>query len=243
MRHQTPIAGFQCPTRRAPKVYISRWVTVLEQTWLANIAQTQGMAKSDYAASSGDSRHISGDNFYRPASYANIRADLFPLTSVCQMTGNIKIDQYVQYCQTGVMFYRSTIKVAQVSDGTSNTYMVGEKWMPANGYEGTTDLKAPGFTYGDNQSMYTGYESDNHRAAWHMKASKDVQEDSQPSQDYVGAADDTPEERKFGSAHASSFHMVFCDGSVHGIAYDIDPVTHSRLAHRFEGEVADFEGP
>jgi hypothetical protein len=36
--------------------------------------------------------------------------------------------------------------------------------------------------------------------------------------------------------------MVFCDASVHSIGYDIDPVAHRALAHRFDGEVVNFPG-
>jgi len=37
--------------------------------------------------------------------------------------------------------------------------------------------------------------------------------------------------------------MVFCDGSVHSIAYEIDPATHRALAHRFDGEAVQADGP
>jgi hypothetical protein len=36
--------------------------------------------------------------------------------------------------------------------------------------------------------------------------------------------------------------MVFCDGSVHSVPYDIDPLAHRELAHRFDGGAADLKG-
>jgi hypothetical protein len=41
----------------------------------------------------------------------------------------------------------------------------------------------------------------------------------------------------FGGPHAGVVLIGMCDGSVHGISFDIDPVTHARLANRKDGEV------
>jgi prepilin-type N-terminal cleavage/methylation domain-containing protein/prepilin-type processing-associated H-X9-DG protein len=243
--HQTALAMFQCPSRRNAQPCLAAWGPpdtgdIKEQPWLAEIARTTGVAKSDYAANSGDSREFSGDDFYRPASYAAIQPEKWTPTSICKVTGDASVDDLVRLCQTGIMYYRSTLKPAQINDGTSKTYLVGEKWMPMDGYEGTTSRDDPGFTAGDNQSMYTGYEWDNHRVSWNPDATR-PKEEYQPAPDSDDGHGGGPE-RRFGSAHSSSFNMVFCDGSVHSIAYDIDPVAHRALAHRFEGEVAHVEG-
>jgi prepilin-type N-terminal cleavage/methylation domain-containing protein len=239
--HQSPVAVFNCPSRRPARIYPSPWgppgnQTIKEQPWLAAVART-GVAKSDYAGNSGDSRRFAGDDFYRPDSYATIKPDQWTPTNICTLTGNPQLDDYVRFCQTGVMYYRSALKTAQITDGTSKTYLVGEKWMPTNGYDGTTDDNDAGYTAGDNQSMYTGYEWDNHRVAWNPNSSAS-QEEFQPAEDAPATGGSGPE-RRFGSAHPSTFQMVFCDGSVHGIAYEIDPATHRALAHRFDSEVVN----
>jgi prepilin-type N-terminal cleavage/methylation domain-containing protein/prepilin-type processing-associated H-X9-DG protein len=242
-RHQTPLPQFLCPSRRSARIFPGYYSSAIaEQPYLKAIIEGQGVAKSDYAASSGDSNYLSGDNFYRPASYAAINNNSWQRTNVCKATGSFANDVYVSFCQTGIMFYRSEIKVAQVNDGTSKTYLVGEKWMPANGYDGSNNPNAAGsgFTYGDNNGMYSGYESDNHRAAWRMTSPVTAQEDSQPRQDNLGVNGGF-EVRPFGSAHSGGFNMVFCDGSVHNINYDIDPVTNSRIANRLDGDVATID--
>ena len=243
--HQTALPSFQCPSRRSAKPYLAAWGPpdtddIKEQPWLAQLARTSGVAKSDYAANSGDSREFSGDDFYRPQSYAAIQPTLWTPTHICRQTGNSALDDFVRLCQTGVMYYRSSLKTGQINDGTSKTYLVGEKWMPIAGYEGTATRDEPGFTAGDNQSMYTGYEWDNHRVAWNPDSTR-PKEDYQPAPDSDDGTGGGPE-RRFGSAHSSTFNIVFCDGSVHSIAYEIDANAHRALANRFEGEVAEVEG-
>jgi prepilin-type N-terminal cleavage/methylation domain-containing protein len=243
--HQTAIAVFNCPSRRAARIYPSPWgppgnQPICEQPWLAAVART-GVAKSDYAASAGDSIEFAGDNFYRPSSYATIQPDKWTPTNVCKKTGNPQQDANVDFCQTGIIYYRSVLKASQITDGTAKTYLVGEKWMPSAGYEGFTDQNAPGFTAGDNQSMYTGFEWDNERVAWNPN-SKTAASVSQPTHDGPDLDTSGTEPRRFGSAHPSTFQMVFCDGSVHSIGYDIDPATHRALANRFDGDVVDANG-
>jgi prepilin-type N-terminal cleavage/methylation domain-containing protein len=237
--HQTPLAIFMCPSRRSPKIVPSFYRTsgdqpVREQPWLVKVAQN-GIAKSDYAANSGNAQTFSGDPFYRPESYAAIDAAEWTPTSICAPSGDEEMDEFVRFCQTGIMYYRSEVRTSQITDGTSKTYMVGEKWMPTNGYDGATSEADAGYTTGDDQSIYTGFVMDNHRVAWNPDSSA-PQESFQPSQDAPGTGN-TGRERRFGSAHSTAFQMVFCDGSVHSVSYDIDPLSHRAMAHRFDGEV------
>jgi prepilin-type N-terminal cleavage/methylation domain-containing protein/prepilin-type processing-associated H-X9-DG protein len=245
--HQSPISGLHCPSRRPAQLYASVWTggPATEFAFLAALGQNEGLVKTDYAASSGDSYHsatVSGlgspaFNYWMPGNYAE--------TGPGGKTPP-RFDEFEGYCddsshqgyQTGVSHYRSEITIQRIEDGTSNTYMVGEKWLNADRYESSAgDSSTPGFNYGENQCAYAGFEWDQHRVAWNARAGKnDVdRERYQPSPDQAGLGANNPEV-KFGSAHASTFNMVFCDGSVRAIAYEIAPLTHAAFANRLDGQ-------
>jgi prepilin-type N-terminal cleavage/methylation domain-containing protein/prepilin-type processing-associated H-X9-DG protein len=242
--HQSPIAGFHCPSRRPAKLYLANMPNPAgEFAFLASIAQKEGVVKTDYAASSGDSYHSASASFrgnetyWQPGTYAEtvpggrVPPEFSREEGFCDDLSSKKF-------QTGISHYRSEVGLRRIEDGTSNTYMVGEKWLGIDLYEGTDGPSGtPGFSWGENQSMYNGWEWDQHRVAWNarwLNSTTDV-EFHQPSQDQAGVAGSDPEV-KFGSAHAGGFNMVFCDGSVHSINYDIDYRTHAYLANRLDGQ-------
>jgi prepilin-type processing-associated H-X9-DG protein len=118
---------------------------------------------------------------------------------------------------TGVSFERSEVTIGDVSDGTTNTYMVAEKYIDALRYTTGTDGA-------DWESMYVGFANDNHRLTF-------ISSNTAPRQDTPGLM----LEDAFGSAHASGFNAVFCDGSVHSISYQIDRTVHAQLGNRRDG--------
>jgi prepilin-type processing-associated H-X9-DG protein len=120
---------------------------------------------------------------------------------------------------TGVCYVRSAIKTSEISDGTSNTNLYGEKSLDAQYYN-------TGLGPADNQSMYSGQDWDNVRTANAAYP---------PMQDRLGAN----LYYSFGSAHPSGCQFVFCDGSVHSISYNVDGVVHARLGNRRDGEAVD----
>jgi prepilin-type processing-associated H-X9-DG protein len=107
--------------------------------------------------------------------------------------------------------------VKHVKDGTSNTYFVGEKYINPQHY-------ANGQDPGDNESMYRG--DDHDVARWTADP---------PARDRPGLA----YHKAFGSAHDSGFNMMFCDGSVRNLSFDIDIKTHRGLGNRKDGIVID----
>ena len=90
-------------------------------------------------------------------------------------------------------------------------------------------------SFGDNQSLYTGYEWDNTRLThWDPDQPKDQ---FRPRRDNASESDWFA----FGSAHAGGYNAAFCDGSVHLIAYSIDRETHRRLGNRHDKQAVKID--
>ncbi len=186
--HQSPVEIFHCPSRRPAKIYLAPMSGMAEQKWLETIGPREGVVKSDYAANSGDALYFDAwpgngtTSLWLPINYAAV--DNASSRRPAAWTDTSNADS--KFFQTGIMYYRSQLKPSRIIDGTSKTYLVGEKYMDPNTYEysggGSND---PSYSLGDNQSAYTGYEWDNHRVAW-QPDSDDDQETHQPRQDTPG---------------------------------------------------------
>jgi prepilin-type N-terminal cleavage/methylation domain-containing protein/prepilin-type processing-associated H-X9-DG protein len=117
--------------------------------------------------------------------------------------------------RTGVVQQYAPVRIAEVTDGTSNTLMVGEKRLNLAklGQPKTDDIL--GYTAGWDQE--TVRRSD-------RAPRRDGQEDS---------------EGRFGSSHPAQFNAVFADGSVRSISYQIDRTIFSFLGNKSDGTVVD----
>ncbi len=185
----TPLSFMNCPSRR-------RAVTYPMFPTHRNADYTDVASRTDYAACAGDA------SWSEPYTWE-------PNTLEEGDSPNAQWAQHPQY--TGVCFERSEVTIDEVRDGTSNTYMVGEKYLNPDHY-------ASGRDPSDDWSMYSGHQDDNHRVTHY---------DAQPKQDRNGLTDRI----SFGSAHPSGFHVVFCDGSVRMIPFSIDQEVHRRLGN------------
>jgi type II secretory pathway pseudopilin PulG len=119
-------------------------------------------------------------------------------------------------CSTGILFQKSSVRISDVRDGTSQTVIVGEINSPA-----TTDRWAYLGRYSYN-SRYTGGSINGYPAtAW--------------TNGSVYYAND------FSSYHEGGAFILFGDGAVRFLSENMDQTTFSALGSRAGNELVDDE--
>jgi prepilin-type N-terminal cleavage/methylation domain-containing protein/prepilin-type processing-associated H-X9-DG protein len=189
------VGGFVCPSRRAAALYDRAIAAGVPGGHAYNADPVPQTNRSDYVANAGDTKRMWGSgpnvaNGFAGAGFSNM------------------IDS------NGISHQRSEVKLSDILDGTSNTYMVGEKYLNPDHYR-------TGLDYGDDHSFFAGDDFDMH--AW---------TDNPPLKDRKGFADFW----RFGSNHPSGFNVAYCDGSVRHVAFSIDAAVH-----RFLGNTRDLQ--
>jgi prepilin-type N-terminal cleavage/methylation domain-containing protein/prepilin-type processing-associated H-X9-DG protein len=232
---QTQVKSYYCPSRRAP----GRLST--PEDWYVNdatppptvtpvgalqfrfsIPNNPAGALGDYAACVGDMRGVA--NNPNSQNWFNVNSN-----------GAIIIATTIPTVSTGspqslvVVSFTSNTKMADIIDGTSNTFLAGEKHVPV-GMFGRAKV-------GDGP-LYSG--------AWTCFAGRIAGIEDPLAR---GPTDITPSAgvvdgvyaRKFGSFHPGVCQFAFCDGSVRAIKTTIDTANLRRLAVRNDGEVINSD--
>ena len=163
-------------------------------------------------------------------SYNNIdRPKAFGRSDYAANAGN-RLSGWCSYNSTnhtGAIYSRSGLNMADIHDGTSNTYLIGERYIDPDHY---SYANSPG----NDQGWVVGHDLD----AFRCTDYRDDTEANRITSARYAPRRDTPGvdvREMFGSAHAL-FHMAMCDGSVRGVSYSIDPKVHYRYGHREDGE-------
>lgn len=207
---KTPLSALNCSSRR-PAAAIPNYYNFAP----ANGNSSALFARTDYAVNVGDPQRaeLTGISEYNaPGSLGNGDSTTYVWPNVSDFNG--------------ISYMRSTVAVADITDGTSNTYLAGEKSLNPDDY-------VTGKANGDDWSMYTGFQNDNGRSTYYNSTN--------PSASWTPLCD-TPSyagDNQFGSAHAGGCNFVLCDGSVRSIIYSIDPWTHRCLGVRNDGQPID----
>ena len=215
---ETQVALYYCPSRRQPEA-LSRAedvnpgdntkppeVSGMSSDMRFGAAYNPSGALGDYAACVGDMRGT--PNIPGSQHWPDVTANGALIRGTALHSGG----------------FRSNTRLSDITDGTSNTFLAGEKHVPL-GMFGRAKVGDCSI-YDGVWTVYSG------RVAGVEDPLAQSPEDVTPS---VGG--DAFFARKFGSYHLGICQFVFCDGSVRPIRTSIDPENLRRLAVRNDGEV------
>jgi prepilin-type N-terminal cleavage/methylation domain-containing protein/prepilin-type processing-associated H-X9-DG protein len=228
---QVVVPSFYCPSRRAAQP-----IPAYERLWNVDIDIETGLmvGKIDYGMNGNDSAFGNA-----PSSCAFVGMDSPPCNAWKQT-----VDNSVGQGHHGVVAARSQVRIAEITDGTSNTVLLGEKFLepmyyftgtglPFNGTRGSDG----GYSCndGDNSGAFQGADQDTIRRGRPFQDT-DMTHCMRPS---LGPQQIVPgnSAQYFGSAHSGGANIAKCDGSVHTINYDIDPDVWDVMASKNSGQV------
>jgi prepilin-type N-terminal cleavage/methylation domain-containing protein/prepilin-type processing-associated H-X9-DG protein len=249
-RMSVPLGLLLCPTRRQVTVAYP-WPSYNGSG--VNFLKPTVVSRTDYASNGGDMclgddctlgcwvsmrndppgqyAMASGCADYGPASLADGGVNTSDGTKLAKVAYTFRL--YAKY-NTGIVSRGSVIRPTDVTDGTSCTYLAGEKFVGSDWY--TT-----GQQDGDDSAALTGFEDDHDRFTGDISGTPGTSSAKilygPPIQDIPGYFSSSV--LIFGSPHTNGLHMAFCDGSVQLIAYTINKETHRRLGNRCDGLAVD----
>jgi prepilin-type processing-associated H-X9-DG protein len=226
-RQNIPI--YFCPSRRGPEVGFSvdngGTDKDVPSGFTGNPHRPGGLG--DYAACHGtDVATLDGNGALSIGiPLAAVQPNGTPWTNLSQM--------FLSPLGTRITSWSSQTNMASITDGTSNTLLIGEKYI------------RPVMRWGKNEdrSIYNGQFARVFRRA--AGAPTNVTNPPAAPFPLVSNIQDawtgqTPVRetfQRFGGWHTGLCQFVFCDGSVKGIRNSVDDVTLGRLAERADGLV------
>jgi prepilin-type N-terminal cleavage/methylation domain-containing protein/prepilin-type processing-associated H-X9-DG protein len=144
-------------------------------------------------------------------------------------------------------FYRSTVfvrggkgatafppeRMAGITDGTSNTLLMAEKFVDPTRYRPVPVSQEPDTPWGP-----LGFTDNGYSQGWGWAVLRCSMAGPIRDQPYTNSA----YWQMFGSAHPSGINAVFADGSVKGISYTVPNAIFQLLCRKNDGLVVDLSG-
>jgi prepilin-type N-terminal cleavage/methylation domain-containing protein len=198
-RSATPVKFFNCPSRRAGKQFPLNGTAGLDyRNWPGQLLNLSG--RTDYAGLGGNQ---SNSAEFTDGPTAADAGNPTALAAYWSTGGGANWNQQPRF--NGLFYSRSQIRIPQITRGTTNIIMLGEKFVP-------TDRYFTGNDGGDNECMYTGFNNDINRTTFF-----------QPLQDKdSGTGLPASHTLHFGSAHSGAFNVVLGDASVRSLTYSVE---------------------
>jgi hypothetical protein len=129
--------------------------------------------------------------------------------------------------------WRSQTSFASITDGTSNTLLVGEKFVLKTDLDGGVSTDGSVFSSGNGQeNSFRRFVGNNGANPAVLRPLVPGVDDPGPNANGTAWAD-----KAFGSWHNGVCLFVFCDGSVHGIPVSTPVTTMQLLGVRNDGQV------
>ncbi len=140
-------------------------------------------------------------------------------------SGEAGSENWIEVDRTGVWQLGTSTRLGHITDGLSNTYLLGEKAMDSEKYTSGTDFgdRAPATGWVDHR---TGANASVRFAA--RSPQHDVRDNCLACHD-------------FGSAHWTNWNAAVADGSVRSMSYSMDLQLHRAIASMQGGEIAPLE--
>jgi prepilin-type N-terminal cleavage/methylation domain-containing protein/prepilin-type processing-associated H-X9-DG protein len=213
----TPVKSYNCPSMRSPGLHTGLWA------W----GQTPpNVAFIDYAAAHGWNLAVPMWTYSNGQPWSDMGG------SATTWWGNEGWASVIECRRAGKVTF------ASITDGSSNTILVGEKFVQPNCWNGNCGWEYDAFglvggSFMDDRRS-TGIETGNvpggdFTLLGNPALDKNVPFSSDPnSQDWRSLF-------YFGSAHPAGMNAVFADGSVHNVKYGIDPQVFNALGVRNDG--------
>jgi prepilin-type N-terminal cleavage/methylation domain-containing protein/prepilin-type processing-associated H-X9-DG protein len=226
---RTEIKTFFCPSRRAPGVLttaeafdsadgnpVPPWNSSGSQ-YRFSAANNPPGSTTDYAGCVGDFRGVNN----------NVNGDWFSVNANGVMIlGRVATTppQGAGSNATPIPSFTGLVKMAHVTDGTSNTFMVGEKHVPQGAFGRLKAGDGPAFS-----GAWTSY-------CGRVAGIEDPLGQG-PTDLIRSTSGDAFWARKFGSWHTGVCQFAFADGSVRAVRNTIDTTSLRWLSGRADGNV------